>query len=314
MGEGLFPLGALATPFDQAAVAAAVVRLEAPIYFLATVFPDRTTLHAFAPPPPDRPTDGGRKVFLDEGAVLWYVGLTRADLARIAADPGAALQPALFEIVRGFAGVERFPAQRLLPLQGGAAGFCVAADGRVLTNYHVAREEIEAARRTGGSSEPIPCRYLRTPAGPGLRLLANPPAAAWKAGHDWALLQLAGAGLRPLPLAERLPEPGEPVWSFGFPMRTARNAAEYPDADGSLRVTRGTVTELRGPHLFVADLDGFSGNSGGPVVDRSGAVLGMVHNVEPPGELARRGTAFRGGMLCVSVRSETIPLRAAPPR
>ncbi len=61
----------------------------------------------------------------------------------------------------------------------------------------------------------------------------------------------------------------------------------------------GHVPPRAGEGLFAADLDGCSGHSGGPVVDERGAVLGITHNVDPPGEQARRGTAFQGGILCV---------------
>ncbi len=297
MGEGLFPLGTLPTPFDQAAVAAGITRVRTPIYFVATVFPDRASLRAFQPPPPDRATASGRKVFLDEGVVLWYVGLTRADLEGI----DDRLSPVWFELTRAFADTTSLPAQRVVPMEGGAAAFCVAGDGTLLTNYHVAHEEIEAHRRTQGSGDPVPCRYLRADAGCGLELLAHPAQDDWKRGHDWAVLRLPGAGLRPLPLAGRAPVVGEPVWSFGFPMRTRRNRAEYPDADGSLRVAAGRVTQVRVDGIFGADLDGFSGNSGGPVVDAGGRVLGMVHNVDPPGEQAGRGIAFQGGMASVGL-------------
>lgn len=307
MSEGLFPVGELDTPFDQIAVARGVTRVVTPIYFVATVFPDRAGLAAFQTPAADRPTASGRKVFLDEGVVLWYVSMTGTELEQME----DRLSPAYFEIARGFAGTASLPAQRVLRMEGGAAAFCVAADGTLLTNYHVAREEIEARRRTNGDHTAVPCRYLRAPAAPGLMLLANPSQVDWKVGRDWAILRLAEAGLRPLPLAGRAPEVGEPVWSFGFPLRSARRSPAYPDADGGLRVATGCVTGLRGDHLFTTDLDGFSGNSGGPVVDGSGAVLGLVQNVDPSAEQARRGTTYRGGMLCVSVGPGNPSLRAA---
>ena len=297
MSEGLFRLGDIQTPFDPFSVASGVTRVETPVYFVTTVFPDHSSLATFVPPPADRPTASGCKVFLEEGVVLWYVNLTRLQLETI----DDRLSPAWFEIARGFEGVAEFPAQRILRMEGGAAAFCVAPNGTLLTNYHVAREEIEGQYRTEGAHTPVPCCYLRAAAGPGLMLCVNPSRDDWKAGRDWTILRLPGDRLPALPLAQRLPRVGEPVWSFGFPMRTKRASSAYADADGGLRIASGRVTELRGTHLFATDLDGFSGNSGGPVVDAGGAVLGIVHNVDPASEQSRRGTVYRGGMLCVSV-------------
>ena len=39
------------------------------------------------------------------------------------------------------------------------------------------------------------------------------------------------------------------------------------------------------------------------MLDATGSVLGMVHNVFPASEHPRRGTVFNGGMLCVNVRA-----------
>ncbi len=82
MSEGLFPLGGMDTPFDQTPVASGTMRVWTPVYFLATVFPDAASRDAFGVPPPDRPMSSGRKVFLDEGVVLWNVSLAVQELVQ----------------------------------------------------------------------------------------------------------------------------------------------------------------------------------------------------------------------------------------
>ena len=70
------------------------------------------------------------------------------------------------------------------------------------------------------------------------------------------------------------------MWMAGFPIRSARQPAAlqrvgYSDADGSLRVSTGRVTEVDADRYFTADLDGSMGNSGSAVFDRNGLVVGM---------------------------------------
>ncbi len=159
-------------------------------------------------------------------------------------------RPPWFEVARAFRDVNALPAQRVARMQGGAAAFCLNAAGDLLTNCHVAREEIEAQGRTHGSTSVAKCTYLRAEAWADLQWVANPPQTDWKAGYDWTLLRARDERVNPLPLARRDPEIGGPVWSFGFPLRSRRTADEYPDADGSLRVSRGVVTGLRAPRLL----------------------------------------------------------------
>jgi S1-C subfamily serine protease len=83
---------------------------------------------------------------------------------------------------------------------------------------------------------------------------------------------------------------------------TTHRASARRDADHSPRVSRGRITEWLTDHTFVADLDGLSGSSGGPVVDRNGRVVGLVQDVYPPSERERRPLHFAGGMACVAAR------------
>jgi hypothetical protein len=309
--EGLFTLEQIELPFDRERVLKSLVRIRPHIYFVATVFARKEEAEVFRPAHP--------KTFLAEGATLWHVVLTTAELEMIRSNPGLRLKPGLFEIARAFEGVTAFPAQRIVRLEGAAVGFFISADGLFLTNYHVMREEIEAAGRTAGSRESLPCRYtsfevpivkkgkiqgwkpLRK-----VELVGNLSERDWQAGYDAALLRAPMKSPSYLPPAQRSPVLGEEIWSFGFPVRTQRRAeclqaVGYADADGSLRVSYGRVMELPSDHTFVSDSDGFSGNSGSPTLNREGEVLGYMWNVYPEAEENQRAVIFQGGTIHVQL-------------
>jgi hypothetical protein len=149
--EGFFTLEQIELPFDRERVLKSLVRIRPHIYFVATVFARKEEAEVFRPAHP--------KTFLAEGVTLWHVVLTTAELEMIQSNLGLRLKPGVFEIARAFEGVTAFPAQRIVRLEGAAVGFFISADGLFLTNYHVMREEIEAAGRTAGSRESLPCRY-----------------------------------------------------------------------------------------------------------------------------------------------------------
>ena len=309
--EGLFTLEQIELPFDRERVLKSLVRIRPHIYFVATVFERKEEAEIFRP--------AQAKSFVAEGATLWHVVLTTAELEMIRSNLGVRLKPGLFEIAHAFEGVTIFPAQRIVRLEGAAVGFFISADGLFLTNYHVMREEIEAAGRTAGSRESLPCRYtsfevpivkkgkiqgwkpLRK-----VELVSNLSERDWQEGYDAALLRAPSKPSGYLPIAQGSPVVGEEVWSFGFPVRTQRSperlqAVGYADADGSLRVSHGRVTELPSDHTFVSDSDGFSGNSGSPTLNRAGEVLGYMWNVYPEAEENQRAVIFHGGTIHVQL-------------
>lgn len=131
------------------------------------------------------------------------------------------------------------------------SGFVVAS-GYVLTNNHVIEN----------------CAEVRVPAHKTeLKVLAR------DAKHDLALLE----GELPSAIAARFrigpaPRLGEPVIVAGFPLTDLLAS--------SLNVTSGTVSALAGPKddqaLFQITAPVQRGNSGGPVLDANGEVLGVV--------------------------------------
>jgi len=79
-----------------------------------------------------------------------------------------------------------------------------------------------------------------------------------------------------------------------------QQALEYDDADYTLRISRGQVTEWPNSYNFVVDADGVSGNSGGPVFSSTGRLFGIVGDVYPKSVGTSRFVEFSGGLVCVS--------------
>jgi S1-C subfamily serine protease len=143
---------------------------------------------------------------------------------------------------------------------GGSVGTGVITtdDGEILTNAHVVEGATEIRVRLTGESEPRAAELL-----------------ALDTGNDLALLRIAGDGFVPATFAQpgsvRI---GDEVVAIGFAL----------DLDGAPTVTLGIVSALERT-ITTEDgaLDGLiqtdaaisSGNSGGPLVNSSGEVVGI---------------------------------------
>lgn len=249
-----------------------------------------------------------RNETLPDGSECWYRFFTPQDVARIN-DP-------LFHtgmVRHEFSGAVRdglsFPAT--VPLDGGGSGFAISPDGLVVTNYHLVTAEILAhAREDGVIGHEVECRTLRAQiasrneAGAfvwrdakSIWLVSNPPTARAvqmdengrrHLREDTALLRIDPCPSDYLVLSERAVAISEQVWMAGFPLRSARakgalRSAGYTDADGTLRVSSGQVVACDGDDYFVSDADGSMGNSGSPVLDRTGRVVGMFSRADGDG-------------------------------
>ena len=136
-------------------------------------------------------------------------------------------------------------------LRGSGTGFFVSYDGHVLTNYHVAQD----------------CPLIRI-----ARLGEAPLNATLVAAdksNDLALLRYSG---KPpvVPAFRYQMRLGESIYVFGFPLTGLLSSA------GNFAV--GSVTGLTGPgddsQLLQISASVYPGNSGGPLIDKFGNVLG----------------------------------------
>jgi S1-C subfamily serine protease/HEAT repeat protein len=251
--------------------------------------------------------------------VVWMKSSAAADAAD-AADAPAALADAGLEPIKA---PEAGPGEKgKLPLQelkaatvyiktmtpgiGSAtgSGFVVRASGNtvyVATNHHVIAalkpEEVAAARRGRGrggfvrQTGPVSWSVVFRSGTPQEQSLGAVKVAE-DASADLAVLKVTGVRDVPHPIdCNRAPKLEErlPVVAFGFPF----GADLDPDkANPSITVTNGSVSSLRRNRrgeLVEVQIQGEvnPGNSGGPLVDESGALVGVV-----VAKIDGTGTAF----------------------
>jgi len=172
---------------------------------------------------------------------------------------------------------------------GSGSGFVFTPYGHVLTNHHVVSGESFAARlgdrevRTRLVVERIEV-LLRSedPDSPPFSLPASVEVS--DPGLDLAVLSVTGASLPYLALGDSdAAEPGEDVRVYGFPFgrHVEVGIEETSGVVPAVSVTRGTVSAVRGDAAGGAAFLQTSatvnpGNSGGPMVDAEGFVLGVV--------------------------------------
>lgn len=130
------------------------------------------------------------------------------------------------------------------------SGFVVSKDGWLLTNAHVAKSCRSVMVGTEGKADKV--------------LIDE--------DNDLALVHVNADLGQPLSIAAGVPRLGEDVLALGYPLRSIL-------AD-SLNVTRGNVSSLLGlgndKRYLQISAPVQPGNSGGPLVDLSGRVVGIV--------------------------------------
>lgn len=137
---------------------------------------------------------------------------------------------------------------------GIGSGFLAAADGLVITNYHVIAD---LANHPGDYQ----ARFLTADGERGNLELVNVDVV-----HDLAVLRSTGLEAEPLQVAASLPRHGTRLYSMGFPY------------DIGLTIVEGTYNGLLEKSLyermhFTGSIN--PGMSGGPVLDRDGQVIGI---------------------------------------
>jgi len=144
--------------------------------------------------------------------------------------------------------------QRELVVAGSGSAFVVNPDGYLLTCAHVVAEADQVHVSLGEQTVPA-------------------TVAAVDKTHDLALLKVNQALASALPLAAPTAgELGEEVRAFGFPLQQ--------NLGTSVKVTRGTISgkeTIQNISVLQIDVAINRGNSGGPLVNNHGEVVGIVN-------------------------------------
>lgn len=135
---------------------------------------------------------------------------------------------------------------------GHGSGFFVSPTGFILTNQHVINE----------------AKSIKVVLSSGVTLDAR--IEYEDAKFDLAILKVNGSGFKPLAIGSQdLIKPGAEVIAIGAPYST----------ELSHSVTRGIVSGIRlieGQRLIQTDVTLNQGNSGGPIIDSNGKVIGIA--------------------------------------
>jgi S1-C subfamily serine protease len=218
-------------------------------------------------------------------------------------DAAYAKNPALIRKFEGLLGWKLLG--EAIPISSGS-GFVVTADGMIVSNRHVASVGDLKKLRAGIAAElagVLESKHASSFTPDERRLLVADLATMANFGAyrltvtidgkrssdvrivaiakedeaDLALLQVGLAGLRPLTVApaDRIAPTlvGSDVFSFGFPLGFAMDAVFDELA---VTMNRGSISAIRKAELGIQHTAAISpGNSGGPLVDSSGAVIGV---------------------------------------
>ena len=160
----------------------------------------------------------------------------------------------MIALVMSVQGAEKEPIRPFTgPIAGSGTGFFITADGYLLTNYHVidAGTDITVMTEKGA----LPAKVVKV-----------------DEKNDLAVLKVEGK-FTPLPLlSSRKVGLGEKTFTVGFPR---------PGIQGfSPKFTDGVISSLSGiqddPRDFQISVPVQPGNSGGPLVDQYGNVIGVI--------------------------------------
>lgn len=95
-------------------------------------------------------------------------------------------------------------------------------------------------------------------------------------GTDAAVFQV-GVPLEPFQMANA--QQGEPVWAIGYPIVTGGRLTVTPSHVVSVDSATGREAGLSVPLIEVPDQTYFKGNSGGPLLNQRGQVVGFAHAI-----------------------------------
>jgi len=166
--------------------------------------------------------------------------------------PGAENDP-FFQFFRGLPGFQRGRPNSSVPFRGLGSGFIISADGLILTNAHVVREAKEVTVKLSDRRE-----YSA-------KVLGADPAT------DIAVLRIDAKDLPTVRLGDpNQLEVGDPVLAIGSPFGLEQTATQgIVSAKGRSLPGDAVVPFIQ------TDAAVNPGNSGGPLFDGSGAVVGI---------------------------------------
>lgn len=128
-------------------------------------------------------------------------------------------------------------------------GFVYSADGKIITNYHVIENAYTATITISNSTYVVQS------------------ILAYDKGIDIAVLQINANNLTPLTISNKTQTTGKTVYTFGSSMGLTNT------------FSRGIITyadrEIDGVHYVQHDAAISSGNSGGPLINEYGEVIGI---------------------------------------
>jgi len=183
------------------------------------------------------------------------VGITVEGLHKATAEEqGVDSNDPFFQFFRGMPGLQqRGRNTPLMPFRGQGSGFIISADGLILTNAHVVREAKEVTVKLNDRREFS------------AKVLGSDPAT------DIAVLRIEAQGLPVVRLGDsKKLEVGDPVMAIGTPYGFEQTATSgIVSAKGRSLPNDAVVPFIQ------TDAAVNPGNSGGPLFDASGAVVGI---------------------------------------
>nr|RNJ65202.1 MAG: hypothetical protein EDM05_32585 [Leptolyngbya sp. IPPAS B-1204] len=138
------------------------------------------------------------------------------------------------------------------------SGVILNSSGLVLTNSHVVRNGGDRWVVRLSDERELPAYVVAT--------------GSRDAGihYDLALVQIEGASnLTPARFAEDRPQEGEPVWAIGAPYGRAEV------------ITKGELKRVTRDGILLTNTEVHPGNSGGPLVNQTGEVIGINTEINP---------------------------------
>lgn len=181
-------------------------------------------------------------------------GMHKASLEAQGLPPGAENDP-FFQFFRGLPGFgdPRLRGNPQVPFRGMGSGFIVSADGLILTNAHVVRDAKEVSVKLADRRE-----YAA-------KVLGADPVT------DIAVLRIAAKNLPTVRLGDpRQLEVGDPVLAIGAPYGLEQTATQGIVSAKGRSLPGDTVVPF-----IQTDAAVNPGNSGGPLFDGNGAVVGI---------------------------------------